>query len=56
MPESNYDKLKRILDELFMFDQADLDFGIYRIMNVRRAEIRRFLDDDLLPGVRDGAR
>lgn len=36
-----------------MFDRADLDFGLYRIMNVRREEIRRFLDEDLLPKVRE---
>jgi adenine-specific DNA-methyltransferase len=35
-----------------MFDQADLDFGIYRIMNAKRDEIKRFLDKDLLPQVR----
>jgi adenine-specific DNA-methyltransferase len=32
MTES-YNKLKQLLDELFQFDRADLDFGIYRIMN-----------------------
>ena len=26
-------KLKTLLRELFQFDAADLDFGIYRIMN-----------------------
>ena len=36
-----------------MFDQADLDFGIYRIMNAKREEITRFLDTDLLPQVRE---
>ena len=36
-----------------MFDQADLDFGIYRIMNAKRDEIMRFLDRDLLPQVRE---
>jgi adenine-specific DNA-methyltransferase len=45
-------KLREKLRELFMFDQADLDFGIYRIMNAKRDEITRFLDDDLLPQVR----
>lgn len=45
-------RLRRLLDELFQFDQADLDFGIYRIMNQKRAEIGRFLDEDLLPQVR----
>ena len=52
MSETNIDKFKRLLSELFMFDYADLDFGIYRIMNAKRDEIRRFLDDDLLPQVR----
>src|SRR5690625_1780190 len=33
-------------------DQADLDFGIYRIMNQKRDEINRFLDEDLLPQVK----
>ena len=38
-----------------MFDQADLDFGIYRIMNAQEAgdEITKFLDRDLLPQVRE---
>ncbi len=48
-----YDKLKRLLDELFQFDRADLDFGIYRIMNHKREEVSSFLDNDLLPQVRD---
>jgi len=52
MPASNIDRLRETLDELFMLDRADLDFGLYRIMNVRRDEVRRFLDEDLLPKVR----
>lgn len=43
------DKLK----ELFQMDQADLDFGIYRIMNAKRDEITRFLDQDLMPTLRE---
>lgn len=35
-----------------MLDQADLDFGIYRIMNYRRDEIRQFIEKDLLAQVR----
>jgi adenine-specific DNA-methyltransferase len=46
--DSQYDKLKKILREMFQMDQADLDFGIYRIMNQKREEIERFLDRDLL--------
>ena len=49
----NLDKLKRLLAELFQFDQAELDFGIYHIMNAKREEITRFLDQDLLPQVRE---
>ena len=45
-------KLRDLLRELFQLDQADLDFGIYRIMNQKRDEVERFLDEDLLPQVR----
>ena len=51
MAETNLEKFKRLLRELFMFDQADLDFGIYRIMNSKRDEITSFLENDLLPQV-----
>lgn len=47
----NFDKLKAKLLELFMLDQPDLDFGIFRIMNSKRTEITQFLDSDLLPQV-----
>lgn len=53
MAEPHLEKFKKLLAELFLFDQADLDFGIYRIMNAKRDEITRFLDRDLLPQVRD---
>jgi adenine-specific DNA-methyltransferase len=46
-----YEKLKRLLEELFQFDREDLDFGIYRIMNQKRAEVSKFLDHDLLSQV-----
>jgi adenine-specific DNA-methyltransferase len=49
----NLEKLKRLLAELFQLDQAELDFGIYRIMNAKREEITRFLNNDLLPQVRE---
>jgi adenine-specific DNA-methyltransferase len=47
----NCEKLKSLLAELFQLDHAELDFGIYRIMNARRKEIERFLKDDLCPQV-----
>src|ERR1700693_3911837 len=46
-------KLKNLLRELFQLDSADLDFGIYRIMNTKRSEIERFLDNDLLPQIKE---
>ena len=48
-----FEKLKKLLAELFQFDHADLDFGIYRIMNAKRDEISRFLEKDLLPQVKE---
>ena len=46
-------KLKNLLRELFQLDSADLDFGIYRIMNARRSEIERFLENGLLPQIKE---
>ena len=43
----NQDKFQNLLRELFRFDCADLDFGIYRIMNHKRAVIERFITTDL---------
>ncbi|MCX2830537.1 site-specific DNA-methyltransferase [Microbulbifer thermotolerans] len=47
-----YKKLIKTLQTIFEMDKADLDFGIYRIMNQKRDEINRFLEQDLLPQVR----
>lgn len=47
-----YDKFVAKLQEIFMMDHAELDFGIYRIMNQKREEINHFLQVDLLPQVK----
>src|ERR1700730_12849167 len=47
-----FEKLKTLLKELFQLDQPDLDFGLYRIMHAKSAEITQFLDNDLLPQVK----
>lgn len=40
-----FDKLRSKLAELFQLDAAaELDFGIYRILNARRVEVEAFLD------------
>ena len=48
---TNYEKLRATLREVFMLDKAELDFGIYRILNQKR-KTERFLHYDLLPQVR----
>ena len=49
--EENFSKLKEKLRELFQLDRGDLDFGLYRIMAHKSAEVGDFLDNDLLPQV-----
>ena len=41
-------KLIKILTEMFQFDQADLDFGIYRIMNQKRDRIEEFMSQPVV--------
>jgi adenine-specific DNA-methyltransferase len=40
-------KFQDLLRELFQFDCADLDFGIYRIMNHKRDVIEKFITKSL---------
>ena len=51
MSES-YKKLVKTLQTIFEMDKADLDFGIYRIMNQKRDDINDFLENDLLSQVK----
>ncbi len=41
------EKFQLLLRELFQFEQADLDFGVYRIMNLRRARMEKWLNEEL---------
>jgi adenine-specific DNA-methyltransferase len=52
MASTQYEKLQRLLRELFRTNQADLDFGIYRVINQKRDEVEQFLEKDLLPQVK----
>ena len=45
------ERFRAKLAEIFQMDQADLDFGIYRIMNIKREEVTEFLENDMLPQV-----
>ncbi len=37
----------KLLEEIFEIDKSDLDFGIYRILNIKRAEITKFFREQL---------
>ena len=40
-PEENF---KQLLRELFQLDKTDLDFGIYRILNIRSKDVEEFIN------------
>ena len=46
-------KFQELLRDLFQFDCADLDFGIYRIMNHKRDAIERFISEELPERIAD---
>ena len=52
MNTEKYNKLVSKLRELFQLDQPDLDFGIYRVMHLKREAVERYLD----PAAPDGLR
>ncbi len=42
-----FSRLQDLLRQLFQFESKELDFGIYRIMNQKRGEIERFIQNGL---------
>ena len=50
------DRLRALLRDMFQLDRGDLDFGLYRIMNLKSAEVVSFLHNDLLPQVKEKLR
>lgn len=46
--QESLQKLQKLLQKLFRADAADLDFGIYRIINYRRKQIQVFIDEEPL--------
>ena len=46
-------KLQELLQKLFRADDADLDFGIYRIINYRRAQVQNLINEELSDIVKD---
>ena len=51
--QESLQKLQTLLQQLFRADAADLDFGIYRIINHRRKQIQTFIDEELPDIVND---
>ena len=45
--QESLQKLQNLLQQLFRADAADIDFGIYRIINYRRDQIQNFIDEEL---------
>jgi len=45
-------KLKELLFELFRTHWEDVDFGIYRIMNFKKEEVKKFIEKDLVKEVK----
>lgn len=44
---NHYTQLKDVLNEIFELDKADLDFGIYRIINQKRKQVTDFIEKQL---------
>jgi adenine-specific DNA-methyltransferase len=40
-------QLKDLLRELFQLNNTDLDFGIYRILNIKAKEVEEFIEKDI---------
>lgn len=51
--EKQRERLISLLKELFQLDQPDLDFGFYRIMHAKAAQVTKFLEEDLLGIIRE---
>ena len=49
--DENFTRIKELLSEMFRLDRGDLDFGLYRIMNMKRDEVESFVNEELLPQV-----
>lgn len=47
MANERLDRFTKLLKEIFELDKSDLDFGIYRVMNLRKERIEEFLEQQL---------
>lgn len=44
---NHYEQLKSVLNDIFELNKADLDFGIYRIINQKRKQVNAFIEQQL---------
>lgn len=51
--EERIEKLTLLLKDLFQFENSDLDFGIYRVINIKRKEISEFIDTELFEIIKE---
>lgn len=50
---NNYNQLKEVLNDIFELNKADLDFGIYRIINQKRKQVNEFIEKQLPKDIRE---
>ncbi|MBQ9784201.1 MAG: hypothetical protein IJW29_01735 [Clostridia bacterium] len=53
MTNERLDRFTKLLKEIFELDKSDLDFGIYRVINLRKTQIEEFLTHRLPQMVQD---
>jgi adenine-specific DNA-methyltransferase len=46
--DATVQRFQELLREIFQFETSDLDFGIYRILNYKRKQIEKFIEEDLV--------
>jgi adenine-specific DNA-methyltransferase len=44
---NHYNQLRDVLNDIFELNKADLDFGIYRIINQKRKQVNEFIEKQL---------
>lgn len=53
---NNYNQLKEVLYDIFELNKADLDFGIYRIINQKRQQVNEFIEKQLPEDIKQALR
>lgn len=51
--DNNKKRLIKLLIDIFQFENEDLDFGIYKILNYKKKEITQFIEKDLVEKINE---